>query len=96
MNELRDLIKRYDLSEDILDFKKRNVKEIDLLKCFVSNTANPYLEMKAASGIKGALIKANYSTHPKSLKLHAARQKYIDDEIRLNEQKQAAALATQK
>jgi hypothetical protein len=67
------LIKEYDMPEDILDFKKRDVKEIDLLKCFISNTKNPYLDMKKASGIRSTLIKANYKTHPKKLKNLAAR-----------------------
>ena len=73
LNEIKDLIKKYNLSEDILNFKNRNTSEKVLLESFISNTKNPYLDMKKRSGISDALIKANYKEHPKRIKMYAAR-----------------------
>ena len=81
-----NILKRFDMPEDLFD-KKQERPEGDLLKCFIKHSENPYLEMKRSNDIKHTLIKAKFMKHPVEAKARAEKQKVLDEQKDMVEQK---------
>jgi len=59
VNGLKKILARYDMNPELFDQAQVH-DETSLFNCFMSNTENPFLDIKKNSHIRGTLVKQKY------------------------------------
>ena len=79
VNGLKKILSRFEMDPDLFD-KPQAHDEVPLFNCFMSNTENPFLDIKKNSHIRGTLKNQKYLESDRELKRKAAKKRIISEQ----------------
>ena len=79
VNGLKKILSRYNMNPDLFDLPQEH-GEVELFNCFMSNTDNPFLDIKKNSHISKTLVTQGYIDGKLELKKKQAKKRLLKEQ----------------